>query len=280
MKKIRFLFLCCAVLFFSCKKNGSPGGGATIDATKFYVSTVRSYAPGQQNVDSFTYNSANLLTKYVQYQFDSTGGSPQSDSLIFVFSYSGSSPVPASYSFSQPSFGTINEVHNLSYDGQNRITSDICPARTGFVTNYTYPQTNLAATLQFSSGSGLDNQIDTLTLSNGNMSSEIVYYPNDAGTADSLEGTLHFAYSSNGNPLYHPQISGTIGHLLFILSFDGFNNFVDFNSKEMTNSITNIQAGQPPVTIKFSLSTDSKGRISQANYSGFPSAYRIVYSYY
>jgi hypothetical protein len=278
MKKFVFLFFGAILFFYSCKKNASPST-PTIDATKYYLSSVRNYTPGAVNIDSFTYNSGNLLTKYVQYAYQTSGGTTLSDSLTFVFSYSGSSPVPSSYTFSQPSQGTIDELHQLSYDGQNRVTKDFCPSRSDFFTNYTYPGSNEAGMLQFSS-SGLDNQVDTLFFTNGNMTSQVIYFPNDAGTADSLEGTVKVSYSSYGNPAYHPEIANTIGHLLFILSFDGFQDFVDFNSKNFASSVTDIEPGQPNLTIKYNISTDSKGRISGTGYAGFPSSYSMVYSYY
>src|SRR5579884_1944968 len=153
MKKIIFLFLCGAVILSSCKKNSSSsgGGGTPIDATRYYVSSVRNFIPGYKGIDSFTYNSSNLLTSYKQYSYDSTSGYPEADSLIFQFSYTGGSQVPSSYTFSQPSQGTIGELHNLSYDAQNRVTSDVCPSRSDFITSYSYPNNNPAATLQFSS---------------------------------------------------------------------------------------------------------------------------------
>jgi hypothetical protein len=279
MKKNLCLILCVSVLAGSCKKNSSGPSSPPIDATQYYVSSVRSYTPGALGLDSFTYNAAHLLTKYVEYGFDSTSGSPQSDSLVFEFAYTGNSPVPASYTFSQPDQGTVDELHNLSYDAQNRVTKDVCPSRSDFFTDYSYPNSNLAATLQFSSA-GLDNQIDTMFLTNGNMTKQVVYFPNDAGTADSLNGTIQISYSSFGNPMYHPAISGTIGHLLFVLSFDGFQNFVDFNSKNLDNSITDIEAGSPPVTYKYNIAADSKGRASTMTYASLPNTYRIVYSYY
>ena len=276
MKKITFLFLCAAILIASCKKN-STGPTAT-DVSKYYVSSVRNYAPGYLGIDSFSYNSSNLLTRYVQYENDSTNGTPIVDSVFYIFSYSGSSPVPSSYTYLQPSVGT-NEVHQLSYDAQNRVTGDVCATRIGFFVNLSYPAGNDAATVQFSSSVG-DNQIDTLTITNGNATKQVVYYPNSAGTADSLEGTLKIGYSANGNPAYHAAISNSLGPLLFILSLDGFSNFVDFNSKDMANSITDIEPGVPNRTINYSFTSDSKGRVSKANYSGYPDTYRLVYSYY
>lgn len=278
MKKSQFLFLCLPLLIFSCKKNG-PSAPA-VDATQFYVASVRSYTPSSLGIDSFTYSSSKLLTRYVQYSYDYSTGSTISDSLVFDFVYNGASTVPATYNFSQPSQGT-NEVHQLTYDGQNRVTKDLCPARSDFFINYAYPGNNLAAVVQFSASGFLDNQIDTLLFSNGNMSSEQIYFPNAAGTGDSLEGTLHISYSAYGNPIYHPQIGGTIGHLLFILSFDGYQNFVDFNSKKLQNSVTDIEAGLPPSTLNYNITTDSKGRVSELISPSYPaSAYRITYSYY
>lgn len=279
MKKIHFLYLCLPLFIFSCKKNGSSA--PAVDATQFYLASVRAYSPGFLDLDSFTYNSNHLLSRYVQYSFDSTGGSPTGDSLIYNFSFSGNSKVPSSYAFTDPAGGiTSPQGHQLFYDGQNRIVEDSNLNGSLYKTTYSYPGNNLASNVGFYFFGSVYRK-DTLIFSNGNLSSERIYYPNSAGTGDSLAGTYNFNYSSYGNPAYHPEIAGTIGHLLFNLSYDGTQNYGDFNSKDFVKSLSVIQPGVPGIPISYNLTLDSKGRISQVTTSIYPpSQYRIVFTYY
>lgn len=278
MKNSIALFLCGAVIFCSCKKNSSSGGGPTIDATQYYVSSVRDYSPGYLGLDSFTYNSNHYLTRYVQYSFDTTGGSPEADSLIFDFSFSGGKTVPDSYTVTDPSAG--GTLHQLFYDNQNRIRQDSNTNGTMYVTNYSYPGSSLASDEAFYFFGTVD-RIDTLSFSGGNNTTEKIYLPNSANTGDSLVQTMNFTYSNYGNPMYHPQISGPIGHLLFNLSFDGSQTYTDFNSKNFFKSESVVEPGYPTLTLDLNVATDNKGRVSVVTTSIYPPAFfRVVFNYY
>lgn len=277
MKKIVCLILSATVLIFSCKKSSSPSG-PTIDATQYYVSAVKTYNPGYLGIDSFTYNSDHLLSRYAQYTFDSTGSQPATDSLIVDFSFSTNSKAPSSYTMTED--GVTDQGHQLFYDAQDRIVQDSNLNGTMYVTNYGYPGNNLAADVNFYFFSSTDRK-DTLLFKSGDMSNENIYYPNAAGTGDSLADMIDFTHSSYGNPVYHPEISGPIGHLLFLLAYDGFQNYSDYNSKHLVNSAKEIQAGAPSVQINYGTSTDSKGRVSQVTVNGVPaSVLRVTFSYY
>ncbi len=117
----------------------------------------------------------------------------------------------------------------------------------GFVVYFSYPNGNIATTVLFD-GTPQNNQIDTLFISNGNISAAHIYFPNDAGTADSLEAAVKFGYSSNNNPAYHAAISASIGPLLYILQFDGYGGALDPISQKALNSVSGLGDGLPANT--------------------------------
>lgn len=272
------LMLPMLIMFSSCKKSGGPGGGSA-NGSPYYLASARNYSPGTLSIDSFDYNGDHLLTRYAQYIYDTSYGSPVFDSLVTIFSYNAGSQVPASYVLSHIIGGTTDENHLLAFDGQNRLIRDSCIEQQSFVvTHYTYSGENLVAEVVFSNVGFLDNQLDTLYVNNGNVVSEWFYYPNSAGTADTVVGGETFQYSNEANPLYHTQISGPLGHLLFILSFDGLQNFVDFNSKYLASSSTLLPS---PRQFSYNYTTDSRGRVVKQTSPQFPAQfYYVTYTYY
>ena len=132
-------------------------------------------------------------------KYDSTNGYPLLDSLVYNFTFSGNNALPGGYA-AYSSGSVTADVHQLSYDGQNRVTKDSSLSGSGFVTYYSYPNSLVIARVLFD-GTAANNQIDTFSLSNGNVGGYKVYMPNDAGTSDSLQGNLTYGYSGYANPL-------------------------------------------------------------------------------
>jgi hypothetical protein len=272
------LFLSLALLIGSCKKSGS---GNNKPSNSSYLSSASLRSSQTQVIDSFTYDNTHRLIVFAQYKYDTTSGSPVADGLIATFSYTGNSPVADHYTFVQLSSGANSDVHQLSYDGQNRILKDTSLSGSGYVTYFSYPGNNIVSRLLFD-GTASNNQIDTVFLSNGNVSSQHIYYPNNAGTADSLSGSPQYGYSSSLNPLYHSEIVGTTGPLLNLLAYDGYGGFNDFLSPDAINKAWNLGNGLPVGTVlNFNLIADSKSRVALITISsiGGGSA-SITFNYY
>jgi hypothetical protein len=270
------LVLCafCAALAFSCKKSSS----SNTNTSTYYLSSITSYSPQAKVVDSFTYDSAHRLARFAQYAYDSTGGTPQYGVATADFALpANSSAPPVSYVY------TLNghqEMHLLSYDAQGRIIKDTGTSGSGFVTYYSYPNNNIATTVLFD-GTPMNNQVDTLFISSGNISAYHIYYPNNAGTADSLEGNIRFSYGSLNNPGYHAAIANSIGPLLQILQLDGYGGGLDPISTKVYSSLNGVGDGLPSnITIQYNAITDGKGRLIQLTTNLGTAAGFTVYHYY
>ena len=172
-------------------------------------------------------------------------------------------------------------IRLLSYDGQGRISKDTSMSGTGFVAYYTYPSNAIATTVYFEFDHS-DHQIDTLYLSNGNISKEKIYYPNDARTADSLEGNTQYNYSGLTNPAWHSAVANTIGPLLFILNYDDNGSVMDPISKNAFSKVSITDPGNPiSYGISFNQQTDNKGRLTVLTPIGDPDpADKAIFNYY
>lgn len=274
MKKYTLFFLIlCVVTIWSCHK----GNSSKNTDSGYYVSSATSVTAGTSIVDSFTYDSAHRITQFIQTKYDTTTGTPEMTVATTQFALAAGTTPPTGYVY------TINGnsvTHTLSYDNQGRIAKDTCPT-TGFVTFYSYPNGNIAATIQYSSVY-LDNQIDTLFMSSGNAATINTWMPNDAQTADSLQGSLKFGYGGTANPMYHASITSSIGPLLYILAVNGLGGGLDPVSQKAPTSFSGTIDGFPSgFTLNFSQQTDSKGRLSML-YAGVPGfgSETIYFNYY
>jgi hypothetical protein len=259
--KIYTLSLALGLLLLAgaCKKSGSGDNKPNNPA---YASSIRTSSSQSQIVDSFTYDAAHRLVIFAQYDLDTTSGTPLQASLIATFAYANSSQTPYAYTFEQQTpAGSASAYHQLFYDGGYRIIKDSSLDGSGFVTYFSYPGNNIASRVVF--GNPDDHQIDTQFVNNGNITAERIYYPNDAGTADSLEASLQFGYSSLINPAYHAVTASSIGPLLHILTYDGFGGYSDYISANALSKLSGLglPSGQ---YISFAWTADSKGRAGKA----------------
>ena len=277
------LFLCpiIVLLIISCKKSNS--GGNSNEAATSYVSTAISTSPLQQIIDSFSYDSSHRLSSYTITVYDTTTSYPQYTqyhSQILKFIYNGSNTYPSYYNEYDTALGnTDGDYHLLSYDAQDRITKDTSLSGSGYVAYYSYPNNNLASTVLWE-GTLQDNMMDTLYIANGNMGTEVVYDAQIPGQPDVQQGDINFSYASTANPCYHETIANSIGQLLFTASVNGSGDFVDFNSKDAYVGASGTQASGPIVAFKYTLSNDSKGRLSHVTGSAAGATGTIVYNYY
>ena len=274
------IYLCpiIVLLIISCKKSNS--GGNSNEAAASYVSSAISTSSQQQIIDSFRYDSTHRLDSFMITIYDTTSGYAQFNSQILQFIYIGSNTYPSYYNEYDSALGNISgDYHLLSYDAQNRITKDTSLSGSGYVAYYSYPGNNLASTVLWE-GTLQDNLMDTLYMANGNMASEVVYDSEIPGQPDVLQGDINFSYASTANPCYHQATSNSIGPLLFIASVNGNGDFVEFNSKNAYEGASGTQQGTQIVAFKYTLSNDSKGRLSRVTGSAAGATGTIVYNYY
>lgn len=278
MKKFMlFSLILCVITVWSCHKNSSSNNSPN---SGYYLSSATSVTAGIRVVDSFDYDSAHRLLQLLQTKFDTSSGTAVSTVAAAQFMLPATG-LPTGYIYSIKS-GTLNstEQHTLTFDNQNRVIKDTC-ATSGYVAYYSYPSGNIAATVYFD-GSPSNKQIDTLFLSNGNVATANTWMPNNAGTADSLQGSLKFGYSGLANPAYHSSITGSLGPLLYQLTVNGLGGGLDPVSQKASSSLTPTIAGLPfAITINFNQTTDSKGRLS--TFSGSVPGYggeTVYFNYY
>ncbi|HEV2479384.1 MAG TPA: hypothetical protein VGS79_06960 [Puia sp.] len=275
MKKYPLFFLIlCVVAVWSCHKSNSSKNPMD---SGYYVSSAVSVSAGARIVDSFDYDSAHRVTQFIQTRYDTTTGTAITAIASAQFTLPAGTNPPTGYAYTI-SGNTV--IHTLSYDNQGRIIKDTCPT-TGFVSYYSYPNGNIAATILFT-GTAQNNQIDTIYLNSGNATTINTWAPNNAGTADSLQGSLKFGYSSIANPMYHASITSSIGPLLYTLAVQGLGGGMDPISQKAPSSFSGTIDGLPPgLTLNFKQTTDSKGRLSTlfAGVVGFGSE-TIYFNYY
>ena len=273
MKKyLLFSLFLCIITIWSCHKSNSSGNSNS----GYYLRSSVTYTAGTSIVDSFDYDSAHRITQFIQTKNDTTTGTPILTVASTQFALAFGTTPPTGYTYS---INGNTVVHTLSYDNQNRIIKDTCPT-TGFVAYFSYPNGNIASTILFD-GATLDNQIDTLYMSGGNIATANTWMPNTAGTADSLEGSIKFGYSGVANPTYHSAITGSIGPLLYMLTVNGLGGGLDPISQKASNSLSGQIDGLPQgLTIGFTQTTDSKGRLSALSASLLGIGETVFFNYY
>lgn len=270
IRNLLFFLVLCVVTALSCKKSNSSKNSPS----GYYVSSAVSVTSGSKLVDSFVYDSSRLAG-FFQTKYDSTGGSPLLTSASVIFTLPAGAAPPTGYTTDINGF----TLHTLTYDNQGRIIKDTCTTN-GYVAYFSYPGNNIAVTVLFD-GTPMNNQIDTLYMSGGNITKAVTWMPNDAGTADSLQGSLNFSYSSVTNPFYHSAVTGSIGPLLYVLSVDGLGGGIDPVSAKAQSSVSGRIDGLPSnLTLDFNQTLDSKGRLSVLSGSLFGIGEAIYYNYY
>ena len=276
MKKLPLYLTALLLLFiYSCKKSNSSSNSSNSNS---WLSSVTNYSAQESIVDSFSYDSSHRLASFMQFGYDTSGGNIQYGNWSAIFSLpAGSSAAPTSYTNNLT--GTT-ELHQLTYDAQGRIIKDSSTGSSGWVIYFGYPNGNIAINAYYD-GTVANSLLDTLFMSNGNIGSFHVYGPNNAGTADSLEGVIKYGFSGIANPAYHSTLTNSIGPLIYILEISGYGGTFDAISQKVLNSMSGQTDGLPAgVTISYSLTTDSKGRLSQQSASYGGGYANIVYRYY
>jgi hypothetical protein len=260
---------------YSCKKSNSSNNNVNSNA---WLSSITSWSSPTSVVDSFAYDSSHRIASYTQFEYDTSTGTPISGNWSAIFSLpAGGSAPPPSYT---NNLSGVSELHQLTYDAQGRIVEDSSLGSSGWVIYFSYPANEIAITALLNGTIG-NSIVDTLFLSNGNIGSSHIYGPNNAGTADSLEESIKFGFSSISNPAYHSAITSSVGPLMYILAIAGYGGNYDAISQKAYNSLSGVGDGLPSgVTFNYTLSTDTQGRLSQQSISVGGSEAVISYRYY
>ena len=278
MKKSTLFFpILCVIAVWSCHKSNSS---KTSTDTGYYLSSAVSVSAGSRIVDSFDYDSAHRITQFIQTKYDTTTGTATKAVASTQFTLTSGTNPPTGYVFSVNGNAV---THTLTYDNQGRVSKDTCPT-TGYVAYFSYPSGNIAATILFTgqANAASNNEIDTLYMSNGNAATINTWAPNNANTADSLQGSLKFGYGGVANPVYHAAITTSIGPLLYSLTVSGLGGGMDPVSQKAPTSISPVIAGVPSgLSVGFNQTLDSKGRLSvlSASVPGFGGE-TIYFNYY
>lgn len=273
-----FLTITALLLVVSCKKSNSSHNSAG-SAANSWVSSITSYSPTDQEsiVDSFTYDSTHRIASYQQLGYDTSGGIAYTGNWSAIFALPAGTAPPATYT---NDLTGVQEVHQLTYDAQGRILEDSSLGSSGWVIYFSYPNNNIAIDAYYD-GTIANSLLDTLFMSNGNISGFHIYGPNNAGTADSLEGNLKLGFSGLANPCYHSAITSSVGPLIYILAISGYGGNFDAISQKALSSVSGMIDGLPGnTTVNYAQVTDGQGRLSResASYGGGSSI--ITYRYF
>lgn len=277
MKKYSISLCLCAIglfLAFACKKSNS-GNNSSIAASS-YLSSVVFYGPSYRTVDSFCYDNTHLLDTFTQTSYDSLTTPYFYDSLSVRFIYQGQNIFPSSYYYYlyESTGWNYADYHQLSYDGQGRISEDSSLSDTGTVSYYSYPNNNITI-IELPEGNVQGNNRDTFYITNGNVSSYSSYAFVPPLPYDLQQAYLQYTYTSVANPAYHAAVAGTFGPLLNHLT-----SYTDFLSKNAYDHLNSTQFSSPIYifSIAYTQTFDNKGRLSKL--TGPPGAGSYLFSYY
>jgi hypothetical protein len=240
MKRL-ILALCILSLLFSCKKSSS-----VLSVQTGLVSSNTSYFTASQGrvVTTLQYNAAQQIAHFSWYEYDTSGGVANQDSVGYDFAINTTTNLPSSYTMTGWESSLSNsyvETHDLFYDGQGRLVKDT--AITGqnnpgdSAANYfSYTANRIIVreysmyaydTVNLTTGWGCTT-VDTINLVNGNIVDQEEYDQNGA------DWILNYSYTINGfsnyaNPLYNQNFSNSIAALFLDA------NLMDCLSKNLTS---------------------------------------------
>jgi len=258
-------------IFTSCQKDIVSSDN--VPATSPHLISIYDYDTDYLHVDSFSYNTSGYLIRAQTWTYDGVGAIKISDNSDFIFSFSGNSTVPSSYTLSFMTTGPNNpiEKHALYYDIQNRIVKDSFlngAINSTVVTSYRY-DSNLIISDEFvKTSTGLVNSItDTVFMSASGNVTHFGFY----NLSSNYGGQHLYTYSSNLNPCYDKTLAESLGPWLERVTDE------DFISKNSYNTITTDDWFSPLMTSSFSWTTDTKGRVIKGQQDG--KTYHQIFHY-
>lgn len=257
------------LLFSSCSHHNDAGGGNPVNNS--YLKSAYTSSPGEVLIDSFTYDDQKKVASYGQY----VTNNGNSYFVRFDFTFSGSNTLPDSYLYSDNA--NNQETHQLTFDGQGRITEDTC-ATSHFVTHYIYSGNYIICTILFE-GTMDDGQIDSLLVTNGNLTAEKVWGTNNGAWEKQADVT--YGHATAANPGYKAEIAGSVGPLLYVLTTYSYGGWSDYISKSTMNKVTGVGDGLPPGGFSYSVNADGSGRVSKLTPAGVAAgSVAINFNYY
>ncbi len=259
---------CVAGVFSSCSKKDAGGGGNPVNSS--YLSSIRVTGDDEIIVDSFVYDANHQVALFEQYKVDL-----QNDISDTIWtSFTGTAGhLPDHYTRVAASSGWPDE-HQLSYDGQGRITRDTSLNGSNFVTYYSYSGNYIICRILFE-GTDYDSHIDTLVMNNGNMTG-LKVWGIDQGVLEKQADVI-YDHAAAANPAYKAEIANSVGPLLYILTVYNYGGYADFLSKSVINKVSGKAEGLPGYTISYKINVDGSGRVSSLTYPGVAGANTFNY---
>jgi hypothetical protein len=268
--KIAVILSLVSIAFFSCSKSDSPTPPVpappvpvpTVPAPDTLLKSYSVYYPQLKNklVEIFTYNANSAIVTLRGYTHDSSGGPALPDSVLISFAQTTANIPPASYDVSYYSSGAVNtDHHQLFYDNQNRAVRDsITSSSVGDQSTQHIFYDGVNETIQWlfpdaaAPGGYSVSQIDTISIQNNNISSDINYTV--SGGVENFIRLKTYQSSVKDNPLYSDLLSTSLGSLMV------FNNLGDYRSKNLPSQSTS-DAGGSQITLNYVWTTDASGRV-------------------
>jgi hypothetical protein len=265
------LGLFALLVLASCHPSGGSGGGNPVNNS--YLSSVSIISGASIITDSFSYDAQHRVARFACYATDGTNNA----SFTADFSFPGGATLPAGYTFVLD--GGSPDQHQLTFDGQGRITKDTSLSGSHFVTYYSYVGNYVINRILFD-GTTTGAQIDSLTVTDGNMTAEKIW-GEDQG-AWSKQADLIYGHAAAANPGYKAEVANAVGPLLYVLSVYNFGGYADYISKAIMNKISGTGDGLPAGGFNYSESIDATGRVSTQTPvgPGVPAGTKTVFTYY
>jgi hypothetical protein len=278
MKKLPYYLPLFLIILYSCKKS-NPGGSTP--PSPYYLSSAVASTTQRRIVDSFYYDTLHRVDTFTQTIYDTTSGTPVFNTWTIQFLYQDNNTQPSWYNYYDLPLGGFGDYHLLSYDANNRIAKDTSLSGSGEVTYYSYPNGNIATTI-LPEGTPENNFMDTMYISSGNISKEVLWISEIPGQPDAFAGDADFTYASYANPGYHAAFSNTIGPLLSGYTLSNDASIVDFTSKNAMQTENGTETFAPlniPI-LNYTLTPDNKGRVAEMTSGTGASGATIAFSYY
>lgn len=289
-----FYFSCFAVfLLVSCAKTSEPLSPPVAPtpppvtpvtpvvpvAKNSFPYLVNTYRGEFDEIMRFEFNTANQLVSINILNFD-TSTAPRTflfyDTAQITFSYKDANSPASSYTFSwydgnvyPATQGTEN--HILLYDSQGRMIKDSMSSDI----DSSNPNPLLLNTI-FSYQPGyilmkegnqniyypdgiFQNGLDTITLQNGNITSNNNYYV--FSTSVTLYESDHSDFLTQKNPIYRSDIANSLGPLLQSYYFHMIEYIGDFISVNLPTHSTSFMPPSKSGDITFTIISDSSSRV-------------------
>jgi len=249
--KYLFYVLIVATCLFSCSKSTPTPPPVTPPEQDSLLNSYSVYYPqGRVKfIQHFFYDSVRQLAGIRAYKYDSSVSLPKTDSFYVIITTSSLSVPPVSYDFINfnPS---ITEHHLLLYDNQNRMTLDSMVSTTGpdhYDLHASYDGYGNSIFEWFNSN--VMNQIDTMYITNENISNEIIY------DHDNFYWWRLTTPGTRNSPLYKEQFAKSLGCLLYVKGLG------DYRSKNLPSQMQDTVVGYGARNYHYAWTTDVAGRV-------------------